>query len=119
MKELVKEPLYREDDDELIGFVAQDTTGWQAQTLFGYIIARTEDRVAAERIVNEQGLSFLMGVWNYLDADDRDWHPCVIKEANQHKVTVIRTNEMGYQDPDDYKIAILKAPFDEVLIKIS
>ena len=34
---------------------------------------------AAEVAVRERGLSFLMGVWQYLDKDDRDWHTCIIK----------------------------------------
>jgi hypothetical protein len=69
--------------------------------------------------VRERGLSFLMGVWQYLDKDDRDWHACIIKEANPTRVIVIRTNVMGYQDPDDYKLVTLHKPTDETLIKMS
>lgn len=115
----MKRPIYREDDDEHLGYVVRDDVGWQAQTLFGYTITRTETEHDAEVAVRERGLSFLMGVWQYLDKDDRDWHTCIIKEANPTRVIVIRTNVMGYQDPDDYKLVTLHKPTDETLIKMS
>lgn len=112
-----KTPIKRLEDDELLGYVVHDQTGWQAQTFFGYVMARTETERDAERVVRERGLTFLTGVWHYFDKDDGDWHACVIKEASPARVTVIRTNEMGYQDPDDYKLVTLAEPTDEVLIK--
>ena len=112
-------PIYREDDDEHLGYVARDDLGWQAQTIFGYTITRAETEAEAIRVVHERGLPFLAGVWQYLDADDKGWHECVIKEANPTRVVVIRTNAMGYQDPDDYKLVTLLKPTDEVLMKIS
>ncbi len=114
-----KTPIYRPEDNELLGYVAHDQTGWQAQTFFGYIIARTETQQDAEAIVRDRGLSFLTGVWQYFDRDDKEWHTCVIKEANQARVVVIRTNAMGYQDPDNYKLVALVGPTDEVLMKMS
>lgn len=112
-----KIPIHREDDGELLGFVVQAASGWDAQTIFGYSIERKHDKEAAEAVVREQGLAFLMGVWQYLDVDDREWHPCVIKEAYEHQVTVIRTNYMGYQDPDDYKFVTITDPSETNLIK--
>ena len=111
---------YREDDDhdhEFLGYLVQDTSGWQAQTIFGYTIARTETREDAEAILNEQGLTYLMGIWQYFDKDEQEWFPCVVKEAYEHRVTVIRTNAMGYQDPDDYKFVTIQKPTENVLIK--
>lgn len=114
-----KIPLYRETDKELLGFVVQDAAGWRAQTIFGYTIERTTSRQAAEHVLREQGLVFLAGVWQYFDKDDQDWHACILKEAYEHQVTVIRTNFMGYQDPSDYKLVVLDHPSENVLIKSS
>lgn len=105
-----KYPINDPDDHELLGFVAQDTAGWQAQTVFGYPLARTDDRAKAESTVREQGLSSLKGVWQYLDPDDHSWYPCVIKDANELQATVIRTNALGFIDIDDGKLVIIKNP---------
>lgn len=112
-----KRAIYRKDDDELLGFISQGTAGWDAQTIFGYSIARVDTEDEAERIVRENGLACLTGVWQYMDEDDRAWHPCILKEVYEHKVVVLRTNEMGYQDPDDYKIVTIKNPSETNLIK--
>jgi len=117
MNDLHKFPIRREDDSELLGFVSGHDANWEAQTIFGYVIERTTDRASAERIVREQGLGYLMGVWQYFDQDDQQWYPCILKEAYEHQVTVIRTTPMGYQDPDDYKIVTISDPTDTNLIK--
>lgn len=113
-----KIPIKHEDDGELLGFVVQAPGGiWEAQAIFGYIIERTQDRARAEAVIREQGLSYLKGVWQYFDKEDNDWHPCVIRSANQNNVTVIRTNSMGYQEPDTYKLVVLSSPDETRLIK--
>lgn len=110
-------PLYRKDDNELLGFIANENNSWVAQTIFGYTIERTTSEKDAQRVLQNQGLSFLMGVWQYLDTDENDWFSCVIKEANEHQVTVIRTNSMGSQAPDTYKLFTIKNPSENNLVK--
>lgn len=112
-------PIIREDDDELLGYVVQDATSWQAQTFFHYTLSRTTTKEEAESILRNSGLSYLMGTWRYFDKDEKDWFPCVIREAYEKKVIVIRTNEYGIQDPDDYKYVILEHPDENTLIKSS
>lgn len=112
-----KFPIHREDDNELLGFVVGNGASWEARTIFGYAIERTADRASAERIVREEGLVSLMGVWHYYDRDDQQWHPCILKEAYESRVVVVRTNQMGYQDPDDYKRVVITNPADTNLIK--
>ena len=114
-----KTPLYTDEDHEFLGYVVQDSTGWQAQTIFGYTIARTHDRVSAENLLREVGANFLEGVWQYFDKDDQDWHTCVINGAQERQVTVLRTNAMGYQEPDDYKLVVLLQPSENTLTKLS
>lgn len=112
-----KIPVTREDDGELLGFIVQDKVGWEAQTIFGYNIARVDEKAAAESIIRERGLSYLTGVWEYLDKEDQKWHSCILKEVYENRVIVIRTNSMGYQDPDDYKMVTIKHPSEENLAK--
>lgn len=112
-----KTPHHRDDDGELLGFVVRDDASWQAQTIFGYTISRVGSRAAAVAILDEQGLEFLQGVWQYLDTDDRDWHPCVIKKASEQQVTVTRTNVMGYQDADTFKYVTIENPSETNLVK--
>ena len=119
MNRTKKVPLHRDDDHELLGFIIDDGNSWQAVTIFGYQISRTETKQQAEDILKEKGLSFLMGIWQYFDTDDRDWFPCVLKEVYEHKVVVNRTNELGYQDPEDYKQVLIENPTENNLIKSS
>jgi len=119
MNHVHRTPIYRDDDNELLGFVAQDATSWLAQTIFGYTVERTTNREAAEAVLHDRGLGFLMGMWQYFDKDEREWFPCVIKEANEHRVTIIRTSPLGFQDPDSYKQVTLMNPTENTLIKAS
>jgi hypothetical protein len=112
-----KIPINREDDGELLGFIMQDSVGWEAQTIFGYPIAHTDDKKSADQVVRSQGLLSLIGLWQYFDKDDKMWHPCIIKEAFENKVIIIRTNALGYQEPDDYKIVTINKPSETTLVK--
>ena len=114
-----KIPINRKDDHELLGYVVNDHNSWVAQTIFGYTIERTTSQAAAEKVVKSRGLSFLSGVWQYLDPSDKEWHTCVIQEAFETQVKVMRTNAMGYEDPDDRKHYVVKHPSETTLIKVS
>ncbi len=114
---MTKIPINRQDDGELLGYVVKDGTSWTAQTMFGYVFARSENQNDVENAVRSQGLSILQGIWQYFDKEERAWFPCVLKEAYEGKVTVIRTNVMGYQDPDDYKVVTIISPSEIDLIK--
>jgi hypothetical protein len=112
-----KTPLYHEDDHAFLGFLVKDTAGWVALTIFGYTMVRTATKEEAENFIHQHGREFLSGIWQYYDAGDNDWYSCTIKDANQHLVTIIRTNALGLQDRETYKQVILKDPTDEQLIK--
>lgn len=107
----------RDDDDELLGFVTQEISGWSAQTIFGYVIARAADREAAEMVVQRDGLAALKGMWRYYDEQDGDWFPCILKNVYENRVIVIRTNELGFQEPESYKLVTINDPNDTVLLK--
>lgn len=112
----MKIPIIREDDGELLGFIEQRHASWSAQTIFGYVFARVETKAEADMVVRTQGLNMLKGMWRYQDADN-EWYPCIIKQAYENRVVVIRTNELGFQDPEHYKIVTIKNPTDSVLLK--
>ena len=117
MRSNIKIPCFREDDNELLGFLVDDGSSWQALTIFGYQISRTETRKDAETILKDKGLEFLKGVWQYYDKDDKDWFPCVIKKAYEQRVIVNRTTTLGYQDPEDYKQVVIERPTENDLNK--
>jgi len=114
-----KTPFYDEDTNEFLGFIVYDGTSWELQTIFGYLIARTNSQEEAQRTLYRLGLDFVKGVWQYYDKDDKDWFYCVIKKAFEHQVIVNRTNALGYQDEDDIKQVIIEDPTDSDLVKSS
>lgn len=109
--------LYDDETHEFLGYLVNDNGSWSAQTVFGYTIERTASKEAAEHIIREQGLVYLKGVWQYFDKDEDNWFSCTISGATEHQVTVIRTNELGYQVPELYKMSILKDPDENTLVK--
>lgn len=114
-----KNPFYDEDTNDFLGFIVSDSTGWQVQTIFGYLIARTDTHEEAVRILYKVGLDYLKGIWQYYDTDDKEWFSCVIKKAFEHQVIVNRTNTLGYQDEDNFKQVIIDDPTDSNLVKSS
>jgi hypothetical protein len=104
------EPIHRQDDGELLGFVTNTKNAWSARTIFGYEFAVTESRDDAIRQVKEKGLSFLMGVWQFYDKHSKEWRPCIIKEARPDQVTIIRTNMFGLEDPDERGMQTISNP---------
>ena len=114
-----KTPFYDEDTNEFLGFIVSDGASWQVQTIFGYLIARTNSYDEAKRTLYEVGLTYLKGLWQYYDKDDKDWFSCIIKKAYEHQVIVNRTNTLGYQDEDNFKQVILDDPTDSDLVKSS
>ena len=119
MRKSQKIPIYSEDDDALLGFIVGDGTTWQAITIFGYLISRTQTEREATDVLREVGGTYLKGTWQYYDKEDNDWFPCVIKQAYEQRVIVNRTNTLGFQDPEDYKQVVIEDPTENDLIKSS
>lgn len=114
---MTKIPIIRQDDGELLGYVEKQTSGWSAQTIFGYVFARSDNQESVEEVVRSQGLTILQGLWQYYDKQDKAWFPCVLKEVFPNRVIVMRTNVMGYQTPDDYKLVAIANPQETDLVK--
>jgi hypothetical protein len=114
---MVKVPILRQDDGELLGHIEKEASGWSAQTIFGYVFARSHSQKAVEEAVRSQGLTILQGLWSYYDRQDKAWYPCILKEAFPNKVIVIRTNALGYEDSADYKLVTIDNPQETDLVK--
>lgn len=114
---MARTPIIHEDTAEVLGFIEQSHGFWTAQTLFGYVFARSESQAAAEEAVRSQGLNILKGLWQYFDKKDKQWYPCILKDIYETRVVVIRTNEMGYQDPESYKLVTITDPSETTLAK--
>lgn len=105
-----KSEYFYDEDDNQLGIISQESSGWAARTVFGYIIARTTTKKDAEIVLNEQGISCLKGIWRYYDSDQQDWYACRLKEIYENRVTLVRTNELGFEDGAHYKRVTLKHP---------
>lgn len=112
-----KTPHYHIETHELLGVVVKENNSWVAQTIFGYTIERTTSRKDAESALQSKGLDYLKGVWQYFETSDKDWHHCIIKDANEHSVSVIQTDSMGYQDPHRYKFITILNPTEDTFAK--
>lgn len=112
-----KIPINRENDGELLGFAVQSGSGWQAETVFGYVFARSSSQSEIEDAVRMQGSRVIQGLWQYLDPDDKEWYPCVLSKVAPLEVTVVRTNDMGLYDQDTIKFVTLRQPNDTMLVK--
>lgn len=110
-------PIRRSEDNELLGFITEIDGKWQALTLFGIPFGAAEQKEQAESLVRNNGLAVLTGVWEYYNNSLGDWQPCILKEANEHTVTVIETNFMGYQDSQESKTITLQNPTPDTLRK--
>jgi hypothetical protein len=107
------------ESNEFLGWLTKDNTSWVAQTIFGYTIARTESESEAEAVLQDRGLKYLQGVWQYYDKQDNTWHSCIIKSATEQKVIVTRTDDLGMEDPELYKMVTINSPTENELVKAS
>ena len=80
----------RDDDGELLGFVAADdrSASWRALTVFGGVLGEHSDAGAARQQVHVEGLASLAERW-WCDLGD-GWEACSLVEASPERVVVIR-----------------------------
>jgi len=56
-------PFHRDEDGELLGYLATDEQGTTPLTLFGYPLATASDEPAAAEVLRRQGLAVLAEAW--------------------------------------------------------
>jgi hypothetical protein len=88
----------REEDGELVGFVAPSGNRWHALTVFGAPLAEHESRARAERDLRERGLSVLAARWWFED-DAGDLVPTYLAEVTPRSVVAQLTDERGMPRP--------------------
>lgn len=79
--------IHREDG-ELCGFVRTAADGWHALTVFGGVLAHTDDEHEAEQRVRERGLASLAERWTMIDHATGEEETVLIQEASPAGVTV-------------------------------
>ena len=86
----------REDDHELLGYIAPADEGFQACTIFGYPVGAVSDHGEAEQRLESIGLSYLAERW-LLSIDGRD-EPITVQivEVTPVKVTA-KSVDYGYE----------------------
>jgi hypothetical protein len=83
-------PVYRSEDNEHMGYVADIEGTWYTLTTFGIPYGTAANEVAARQAVLESGEAILYDVWEYYDAAAKAWQRCAIIEATPTSVTVSR-----------------------------
>lgn len=118
-KSVEKVPVYRPEDNELMGFIRLINSKWHVYTIFGYDFGKelSQDKAAAK--VKEQGLKILDGIWEYYDVEEHVWFFCKIVEVSLEAVIVTQVSEFGYPNPDMSKKITLRNPDNSILRKIS
>lgn len=105
----------RDEDDELVGFLAPIGDRFTAMTMFGTPLAEPTNRADAEELLNNSGLSYLIGRW-HLQIDDRTAHIEVeIVEASPEQV-VVQNVDFGSNLDHGHRFT-LKAPVGDQLIR--
>lgn len=77
----------REDDGELVGFLAPNGDRFIAMTVFGTPLAQPSDRADAEDVLDTRGLGYLAERWQ-LQVDDQTQILVEINEASPERVVV-------------------------------
>lgn len=102
------EPIYREGDRELLGYVANVSGVWRVLTMFGFEFGTALSRQDAVQRVEADGLKILSGIWQYYDEREKQWFSGVIKTAQPHRIILIRTDELGFHDMEAGPYTITK-----------
>lgn len=103
-------PVHRNEDGELLGFIQEQKDLWLSLTIFGYVFDTAATAELAKEFVLKKGLSVLTGIWYYFDEKTDTWYPCLIKEASENQVIVVRSTEQGYLDPTINTIKVISNP---------
>ena len=88
--ELSGMPVRRDDDGELLGYVAPlDDGRWAAQAVFGGVIGIGGTAAAARALVERDGLASLSWRWFYRPNATADWEVVVVQEAWPGRAVVV------------------------------
>lgn len=89
------EPVRRDEDDELCGYVESTERGWSSLTVFGGLLGEHADRAGAVERVLLDGLAALSERWQLRDTATDDEQPVCVLEATPTRV-VLALDEIVY-----------------------
>lgn len=91
--------IRREDDGELVGFVAPEgeSAHWQALTVFGGVLGEHHDAESARVQVEQIGMSSLAERW-WIDLGS-GWEVCSLVEASPERLVVVRNHHCFDRTP--------------------
>lgn len=89
------QPIHREEDGELLGYVLEEESLWLPLTIFGYALQAPTSHNAARELIKDKGLDSLMATWQYFDKDEGAWFNASIIEATKDTLT-LRITDYGH-----------------------
>lgn len=109
------QPVYRDEDKELVGYILKRGEEWLPLTIFGYpLTTATPSYEDAVRTVNLRGLASLAEVWQYYDEEELGWFNCSIIEVANDSLTLRITD---YDHPRSHETFKLQSPSVRTLRK--
>lgn len=105
-------PHHRDDDDELIGYLAPSGDEWLPTTLFGLAVDEPCAEQFARQALDELGLSYLIEPWLLTD-DEGTQVRVSISEVSPSHVSVLQRDvalAMGNPDVDMSRAIVLEVP---------
>jgi len=103
---------HREDDGELLGYLRPVDDGFVPVTLFGHPLGEAVDEYGAAAVLDEIGLSYLVGRWRLTLPDRPEPIAVQVVEADADRVRV-KNVDFGYEG-DIGEIFTLPVPTDRL-----
>ena len=98
-------PYHRDEDDELLGYLAELPEGTQPLTLFGVPLGPPGGREQAEQTLSDRGLSCLAAPWLLRQASGEEVRVAVVS-AYPDRVLVVPA-PYGFADPTATPVVVL------------
>ena len=102
-------PHHREEDHEVLGYLAPEGDGYVPMTPFGHPVSRALPEGRAREVLDGRGLSYLAEPW-LLTLPDRD-EPVTVRivEVTPHRMRVANA-DYGYEEADIGHVFVLEVP---------
>jgi hypothetical protein len=96
-------PFHRDEDGELLGYLATDEAGTTPLTLFGFPLGAPTDQASAAEVLQRRGLAVLADPW-WLEEPDGGFRVQILS-ADPTAVTVARA-DYGFVPPDTERVRL-------------
>jgi hypothetical protein len=85
--------IRRDEDDEILGYLAPAGENWQPLTVFHVALAEPTSQDEAEDIVRSEGLASLSEPW-WVEDDQGQWSEARLQEAQPYRIRIRWTDPM-------------------------